>query len=406
MAVRRRFSFFLLFLFLFSLFSLLLLQNPKFIVQSTWYQKGYDYLGYQIMSHQHSLKLLPEQDRRVHVFLQNYLTAIDLAKLKAERVKVVTATEAITLAAKEPVEIDDNFLIIVNTPYDYQGKTMAQQLKLLAESTAAAEKLGAKLVIDSSTPDQLRATKQGYAGVLALKEAGIMRMVIFDGGHHLPTLALNPELAVMPVTKAQDGQTYINHPYLRDAISQAAVTEIVRDIKTDTILFEIPRLRAIVKPKSAMGEVARQALLQIGAQKDVVATLGGTAETIYELSGVALGKRTVRAANGTVLMTLVLNGETNPQTITTQIKSRLMALDDFESIKEVKVAIVYGDSTFRALLKQMVDPVALSQAVEALAAEEKMSIKLVNIPYSSWDLYWSKVIGFWQQKKDLIGQIL
>lgn len=377
----------------FFVFGVFLLQNPKFLVGNAWFQGVYDYVEYQVMSHQHSMTLLPNQDRCVNSLLEHHLTVLDIAKLKANKVNVLTATEA-TAAVAHGKTAEHGFLVIANTPYDFQGKTTVQQLKLLEQSTQAAQKMGAKLVIDASIPDALRVTKQGFTTLQSLKKAGIMRMVVFDGGHHLLTIALDPELVVMPVTEAQDGRCYVNHAYTRDAMPETMVAEIAKELKVNTVLFEVPRLTSAVKTKHAMAELARQALLAVGAQKDVVAVLSSAMVTVYDLASVETGPRVVRAADGTILMSIQLNGETDPLAVVKQVNTNLAMFKG--KIAHVYISVLYGDSTFRALTKKMMNPVALNTALQRFTDGRGIRAEIINIPYSSWDLYCSKIINYWQ----------
>ena len=144
-------------------------------------------------------------------------------KCPAPRVLLaLTPTELVRLWQTGRRLPDDAFSVLANTPGEYQWVSMEHQRWLLAASTDAVVALGVDAVVDASCADGLRATPSGRDTALALRRAGILRAVIFDGGHHLAALHLEPEAAILPVLRVR-GVDYACHVHLRDAVSVPAL---------------------------------------------------------------------------------------------------------------------------------------------------------------------------------------
>lgn len=80
------------------------------------------------------------------------------------------------------------------------------------------------------------------------------RVVIFDGGHHLPTLGLEPDIIIIP---AMNG--YALHSYMLDGIKTDKIIEIVKTIKAPIVVAQVSRW-SLVKNKKSMTAVTRKAI--------------------------------------------------------------------------------------------------------------------------------------------------
>lgn len=143
------------------------------------------------------------------------------------------------------------FTVLANTPAAYQWRPVQYQLWLLEASTEAAAALGIDAVVDASAADALRLTARGRKTVEELRKAGILRAVVFDGGHHLPGLALAPEIAFLPVMDV-DGIAYACHARSADAVAIPALRRLARAGGVRTAFYTTPRLVTMAKTKRAM----------------------------------------------------------------------------------------------------------------------------------------------------------
>lgn len=155
------------------------------------------------------------------------------------------------------------FTVLANTPASYQWFPPGYQRWLLRASTEAAVALGIDAVVDASQADALRAEAGGRGTAAALRRAGICRAVIIDGAHHLPGLALEPELAILPVVEVR-GTPYACHVHVRDAVSVPALAAWSAAAGLRTVFCTTPRLWTLAKTKRAMAEILARALAACG----------------------------------------------------------------------------------------------------------------------------------------------
>jgi len=153
------------------------------------------------------------------------------------------------LAGESPPKA--GFLVLANTPGEYQWISPEYRRWLLEASTEAAIAWGVDAVVDASAADGLRTTGGGRETARRLRQAGILRAVILDGGHHLPALALQPDLAILPVLHVQ-GTDYACHVRLRDAVPWPALARLVRIAGLRTAFYTTPRLLTMAKTRNAM----------------------------------------------------------------------------------------------------------------------------------------------------------
>lgn len=169
-------------------------------------------------------------------------------------------------------------LVVLNTPAVFRtaraplgGKSDGERVRLITE---AAIRLGARLIVDCTDADLARLTPAGWQSVRAAKQAGLWRMVVFDGAHHLPALAAAPELLLLPLLNA-GGQRLIIHGYVRDALPLPVLQRTLRRSGSHPVLVTLPRLSLPLKENLPLGLVVRQALRQVAADGGAGA---GTAE--------------------------------------------------------------------------------------------------------------------------------
>ncbi|MGE5397399.1 MAG: hypothetical protein ACM3MK_07665 [Chitinophagales bacterium] len=130
-----------------------------------------------------------------------------------------------------------------------------------------------RVLVESSGIDAWHATSGGVK-VLENPEKGWWRVVIFDGGHHLPTVALAPDLIIVPSTTG-----YAAHGYMRDAVSIKKLCQVLDRENIDVPVVSIPRWQLVKTPQS-MGTAAARALSMFPAGRKPV------------FSGRIIGKRT------------------------------------------------------------------------------------------------------------------
>ncbi len=140
-----------------------------------------------------------------------------------------------------------------------------------------------KVVVESSGMDAWHSTARGWGGLEKLT-AGVLRVVVFDGGHHLPTLGLQPDLLVVPVTMG-----YIAHGHTRDAMRVEDLSAILEREQIECPVVAVPRW-GLVKTTASMNRIVMRAL-----------AAAATGDVRHHPEGEVLGSRCTRYGEASFL---------------------------------------------------------------------------------------------------------
>lgn len=134
------------------------------------------------------------------------------------------------------------------------GQSYRQQMEDFIDS-------GAGMVVECSGLDAWHTSREGSAWLPVLRERAY-RAVIFDGGHHLPTLGLAPDIIIVPVFRG-----YAVHGYMRDGIRTEKIREILAANHIPTVMVTVSRW-GLVKTQASMqkagGEILKRLKLAAG----------------------------------------------------------------------------------------------------------------------------------------------
>lgn len=79
-------------------------------------------------------------------------------------------------------------------------------------------------------------------------------MVVFDGGHHLPSLGLAPDIIIVPELGG-----YAVHAEMTDGISVQRILEMVREAGCPVMVVKIPRW-GLVKNETSLANITKTVL--------------------------------------------------------------------------------------------------------------------------------------------------
>ena len=191
---------------------------------------------------------------------QNLLTISARGSWRSSGIKkwqLISSREVFAL--KTPRQKDE-FLIVVFTPWDLNNLSYNARVAYVQKATKIAVAMGADLICDASAADRARQTEKDHASTRLLKKVGIARAVIFDGGHHLPNLALEPELLLCPVIGGPDKQTLVAHGFCRDALPLEELVRLKKLLRLNSTIITFPRFAGYLKAPRAMGTLLWQAV--------------------------------------------------------------------------------------------------------------------------------------------------
>ncbi len=111
----------------------------------------------------------------------------------------------------------------------------------------------AQMIVECSGLDGWHTSREGSACLPALRSHAY-RVVIFDGGHHLPTLGLAPDIIIVPAFKG-----YAVHGYMRDGMRVEKILEILSANHIPTNMATVSRWH-LVKTETSLQDVSREVL--------------------------------------------------------------------------------------------------------------------------------------------------
>lgn len=115
---------------------------------------------------------------------------------------------------------------------------------------------GAKMIVECSGLDSWHTSREGSAWLPALRSQAY-RAVIFDGGHHLPTLGMAPDIIIVPVF-----QGYAVHGYMRDGMRADKILEILSSNQIPIVMATVSRWR-LVKTEDSLRGISREVMDQL-----------------------------------------------------------------------------------------------------------------------------------------------
>ncbi|MHB8171030.1 MAG: hypothetical protein ACYDG6_05750 [Thermincolia bacterium] len=276
-------------------------------------------------------------------------------------VTVLTASEAVTMAAKRDYHRPRGILIIANTPGDFANLSYPMGSQLLLQATLAAVQLNATIMIDCSSADLARLSNQGQNSLALMKKHKIIRGVIFDGGHHLPALALNPDIIIAPIFPQRRGENIIAHGYVKDAIPLDQVLNLCHQLGLTSTVATVPRWPTVAKTKTAMAKLIIKAILNHNDN-----TIKSPSIRVNPL--VSQGSRPVVVLEHTALAAIPPRKEDLQKTWEIIKKSKA---------RNLYLALLYPEkNTYKDDVNSFLE----------LAASQEVQIHIVTQPYNAMDL--------------------
>jgi hypothetical protein len=112
---------------------------------------------------------------------------------------------------------------------------------------------GKNCIVECSQLDTWHSSPAGAAYLQKMRPSAY-RAVIFDGGHHLPSLGLAPDIIIIPAWRG-----YAVHSFVLDGIKVAQVQKLARECGSPSVIVTVPRM-ALVKNESSMTGIAGKVL--------------------------------------------------------------------------------------------------------------------------------------------------
>jgi hypothetical protein len=112
---------------------------------------------------------------------------------------------------------------------------------------------GSSCIIECSELDTWHSSPVGLQYLKQMRPR-TYRAIIFDGGHHLPSLGLSPDIIIIPRLAG-----YAVHSYTLDGVRIATIEKLAHECSIPSVIVTVPRM-ALVKNQLAMENIASRIL--------------------------------------------------------------------------------------------------------------------------------------------------
>lgn len=276
------------------------------------------------------------------------------------------------------------FTIAVIEPLDLVGKSREEQRRIVETVDDLAVRKRIDAIVEATASDTLRTGSWGTNGAQRLHDAGVIRCVIFDGGHHIGSLKLAPDILLVPVT-CNKGEQFASHWFTRDIVSIQKLQSVLQENEMGSIIVQFPRSGIPIKNRDGMAGIAIQAIKK--------AIEGNPAYDIAEKHRSSphqsIEQHYHAPRSDAVYISLNVDSATEEVDIVEKVRTKIERSERAgQKIKRAYIGLTFGESRFpyRSTEANMT-----GRGVELFLSERfSREVHVVSEPYSTWDIYLSR----------------
>lgn len=237
------------------------------------------------------------------------------------------------------------------------------EVKNLGREIQKALDEGYTALVECSDADFFHTTAEGKVLAVQLYNKAY-RIVIFDGGHHLPTLGMAPDVIIIPEIRG-----YAAHSYMQDAVKTETVIHLAEEAGLETVIVSVPRW-ALIKEKNSLEGIARKVIAEGGKKKVPFSSFHPCAD------------RRISKVNGVIFAYVEKDYYQDINRLTIRIQNLGTA-----DVNKIYLAFDYKYADRES---------ALAYAKDVQAAL-KIPTYVVNEPFTVFDVLWGKQHVLWKQ---------
>lgn len=321
------------------------------------------------------------------------LTYPKLKLLEAGKIKVFTGIEIANKAYKRPIDTKNYFIVAIIEPDDVEGKAYKERRRVIQAVDDLAVKGKINAIVEATASDTARANSWGLKETERLRNAGVIRCVVFDGGHHIGTLPLEPDILLVP-TIYYAGQPSASHWYTRDTVPLGKLQKVLNREKIGSVIARFPRDGLPVKNPSGMAGLARQAILDIAKK----ACPERNRRNVHNKTTATFRRRPIPLTNygeiGIRETSLFISMDVDPYAskdaaisrIASEVKRRE---GRGKKIKHVYLGLTFGTSKFPFRSKKV--DYSMDDLEKSLNKRLPCKVTIMSEPVSTWDIYLGRI---------------
>lgn len=267
-----------------------------------------------------------------------------------------------------------SFKILVILPSDLERRTFARKRELLMGWFEQAAQLRVDVVVEPTAADLFHSSPVGSRLARFLHEEGILRVVVFDGGHHVVGMPLQPDVYLIP-RLLFSRKAVIAHWFARDAVLEKSLLDILKKEKIRSAVAEF-KYPFLVKTQFGMSYLARRALVLMLKEHPITKGMSRPPFPDVKASyGVVANDR------GAVFLSVDYCRD--PEKLAAGVGDLLRKVSGRPRI--VYLGLTYGLSSFPRIGPE-ISP-GRREIEESLTKRLKLRVRLVSHPASAWDYY-------------------
>lgn len=308
--------------------------------------------------------------------------------LESGKVWVITATEIAGKTYKNPPNFKDYYVVATIEPVDLQQKSPKERRKIIqaVDNFAIEEKIDA--IVEATSADTARANSWGMREAEKLREAGVIRCVMFDGGHHVATLPLEPDILLVSTTYYK-GKPYASHWFTRDSVPTWKLRGVLNSEAISSVIAEFPRNGLPIKNPGAMANLAAQAILNIvkayPKEKEVLHF-----KKIKKSPESAIGGGESGIRKASLFMSLEVSTDYNEQSLLDRVTSEIKKREcSDKKIEHVYIGLSFGSSKFPFRSRKV--NFSMDDLENLINKRFPYKVTILSEPVSTWDIYLSRV---------------
>ncbi len=312
------------------------------------------------------------------------LTYPKLKLLDEGKIKVLTATEIANKTYEKPLDTKDCFIVAIIDPADVEGKAYKERRRVIQAVDDLAVKGKINAIVEATASDIARANPWGLKETGRLRGAGVIRCVIFDGGHHIGTLPLKPDILLIP-TIYYKGKPSASHWYTRDTVPLHKLEDALKSEAINSVIARFPRDGLPVKNPNGMAGLVRQSLIDIVKKNahdkaSVTFRRPPISSTNFEEFGVS---------KASLFMSMEINPMDSKDTAANRILDEVKKHEDRDKkIEHVYLGLTFGSSKFPYRSKKV--EYGMGELEKSLNKRLLHKVTVMSEPVSTWDIYLSR----------------
>jgi hypothetical protein len=311
------------------------------------------------------------------------IAGLPFTKLLAIQKGDIEIISASALPDRDSKGLLNRFTIATIEPLDLMGKSEEEQRRIITAVDDLAVRKRIDAIVEATTSDLIRSSNWGMGEVQRLRDAGVVRCVIFDGGHHVGSLQLKPDILLVPITY-YDGEPYAGHWFTRDAVSIVKLKRALNRAGIDSMIAQFPRFGIPIKNRDGMAKIAAQAILRaVKNSNQDSATL-----TEDRFSHIAPDDESGEQLENSLFLSLSADCKANEEDILKQVREAVQKSEQGAGKRKIEhlcIGLTFGNSRF----PHISEPVETdSEGLEAFLNKNlPYRVSILSEPLSTWDIY-------------------